>query len=260
MTTPKTVAEAYADAARKVSSMCPKCGGDGWLWGHELVVTPDVEGTDDTKYSCDSEVHDYAAAILARTAEVGEPAMTGAVVKPLDWQETPNNKMFVADHGAGHYIVTHDFDGWLWLLVNGRDMAGAQDHPVPEKEVAKAAAQADYEARILAALAPPAMPTLAQIIAHYGIDALCKALAPEIVREAGQSAPWMPPEDRPDRYRCWTWWGDRWLRCEWRPDDSSDKPLWWVYGVGCVHHSNLEHFLPEPPAPTAFAPLPGDAV
>jgi hypothetical protein len=66
--TERTAWEAGRDvAADMLSSMCPKCGGEGWLWGHELVEPPDVEGYDDTRYSCDSEVHEYAAAIRALT-------------------------------------------------------------------------------------------------------------------------------------------------------------------------------------------------
>jgi hypothetical protein len=110
-------------AAVKLSSMCPKCDGAGWLWGHELIVTQDVEGTDDTKYSCDSEVHEYADSIRALA-------------------------------------------------------------PPPATD--------------------PAMPLLAAVIAHYGIDALCKALAPQIVREAEQPAPWTPPEDRAFGRECAT--------------------------------------------------------
>jgi hypothetical protein len=66
--------EAGRDAAAyKLSSMCQKCGGEGWLWGNELDVLPDVEGHDDTRYSCDSEVHDYAAAIRNLTPPEDAP-------------------------------------------------------------------------------------------------------------------------------------------------------------------------------------------
>jgi hypothetical protein len=34
---------------------------------------------------------------------------------------------------------------------------------------------------------PPSMPPLAEVITYYGIDALCRALVPEIVREAGET-------------------------------------------------------------------------
>jgi len=72
--TERTAWEAGRDAAAdKLSSMCPKCGGEGWLWGHELVEPPDVEGHDDTRYSCDSEVHEYAAAIRNLTPPEDAP-------------------------------------------------------------------------------------------------------------------------------------------------------------------------------------------
>jgi hypothetical protein len=50
-----------------------------------------------------------------------------------------------------------------------------------------------------------AKPAVEQIIHIYGIDALCKALAPHIVREAeAPQAPWTPPPeaDRPEGYEC----------------------------------------------------------
>lgn len=42
---------------------CPKCGGAGWLWWHELdeyygpANDPHDCNTDDTRYSCDHECH-----------------------------------------------------------------------------------------------------------------------------------------------------------------------------------------------------------
>jgi hypothetical protein len=126
-------AVAYADAAEIVARISERDGG-----------------------YAQAAFYEAEQAILARAAEVNaEPAMTGVRVKPLEWKETLNNKMYLADHGAGGYIVIHDFDGWRWLRVNGREMTGAQDHPVPKKEDAFAAAQADYTARILAALEKP---------------------------------------------------------------------------------------------------------
>ena len=244
MTTPKTIGEAYADAAEIAWSDDDDRPWENWGEHRNIVTAQTV-------------AKEIKAAILARAAEVAEPAMTGVRVKLLVWQETPNDKTLVADHGAGHYIVTHDFDGWRWLLVNGRDMAGAQDHPVPEKEAAKAAAQADYESRILAALVPPAIPTLADVIAHYGIDALCKALAPEIVREAlEQPTPWTPPEDRGDGFECLAWLEANrlqtmgvggWEKVRWERSVLTPPGYWW-----CPHGG-------EQVSPAAFAPLPGDA-
>ena len=37
---------------------CEKCGGYGWVWGHELNEAPDRDpsyGPDDSRYSCDGE-------------------------------------------------------------------------------------------------------------------------------------------------------------------------------------------------------------
>ena len=209
MTTPKTIGEAYADAAEIAWSDDDDRPWENWGEHRNIVTAQTV-------------AKEIKAAILARAAEVAEPAMTGVRVKLLVWQETPNDKTLVADHGAGHYIVTHDFDGWRWLLVNGRDMAGAQDHPVPEKEAAKAAAQADYESRILAAIVPP-----------------------EIVREAGeQPAPWTPPEDRPDGFECLArnMFGN-WKHVRWQ------WGRWTIRGDQTMAVHN----------PSAFAPLPGDA-
>lgn len=77
-------------------------------------------------------------------------AARGVRVKPLGWKS--QGKTLIADHGAGHYIVTHDYDGWRWILVNGRDMAGVMKQPVAQPDTAKAAAEADHAARICAAL------------------------------------------------------------------------------------------------------------
>jgi hypothetical protein len=90
---------------------------------------------------------------------------------------------------------------------------------------------------------PPAsperhMPPLAEVIKHYGIDALCRALAPEIVREAGETTAtaWTPPEDRADGFRCLGWMLGRWDIVTW-------EAPYWDTGISSMY-------------PTAFAPLP----
>jgi hypothetical protein len=94
-----------------------------------------------------------------------------------------------------------------------------------------------------AEVAEPAMPALAAVIEHYGIDALCKVLAPEIVREAGEPpAPWMPPHEseRRDGYECLATVRVVWDQVSgvWRTETGD-----WI---GCAYSA-------------AFAPLPGDA-
>jgi hypothetical protein len=76
------------------------------------------------------------------------------------------------------------------------------------------------------------MPPLAEVIERYGIDALCKALAPEIVREATATA-WTPPEDRADGYECL----------------AAVKVVWREWSGEWVYTGEF----------TAFVPLPGDA-
>ena len=54
-------------AAKHVAAKCPKCGGEGWIWGPELddYDPPQPGMADDTKYSCDGDLHIHIAAIRA---------------------------------------------------------------------------------------------------------------------------------------------------------------------------------------------------
>ena len=137
--------------------------------------------------------------------------MSDARVKPLVWRETNDGNRRKGECFSTRSpvsfapIAAHKkHDGW-WLNVDCKTY--------PTLDAAKAAAQADYEARILAALEPApdvadvaeltdpvavhanmlrgtvAKPTVEQIIHLYGLDALVKALAPLIVREAGNERP-----------------------------------------------------------------------
>jgi hypothetical protein len=123
----------------------------------------------------------------------------------------------------------------------------ARTAQIVAKEIAKA----------IRALTPPpatpsSMPPLAEVITHYGIDALCRALAPEIVREA-TATEWTPPEDRPDGFECLAWLeGNRlqtmgvggWEKVRWETSILRPPGYWW-----CPHGG-------EQVSPTAFAPLP----
>lgn len=74
----------------------------------------------------------------------------GVRVKQLEWED---GKQSAVAHGMGFvYYIAHDFDGWRWFRVIGKDLNEVSESPSPTREAAKAAAQADYEARILAAL------------------------------------------------------------------------------------------------------------
>jgi hypothetical protein len=102
--------------------------------------------------------------------------------------------------------------------ISGRDAAALvclrkRDVPIDEGSPFERGIYAGYNGAAIAirALTPPAatpssMPPLAEVITHYGIDALCRALAPEIVREAGEQAAtaWTPPpeSERRDGYEC----------------------------------------------------------
>ena len=116
-------------------------------------------------------------------------------VKPLVWHEGDEPD----EWKSGPYDVWREFGRYQlyhWSVVVGE--------PHKTASAAKAAAQADHEARILPALEPAvqpdltdpvvvhanmlrgaiAKPTLDQIIHLYGVDALCRALVPVISREA----------------------------------------------------------------------------
>ena len=188
MTTPKTISEAYADAARIADQI-------GTHWRKDIQTTAYV----------------IRNTIIARAAEVGEPAMTGsemwAIKRWLIEETTPGGSI-------------------KWHCV---------EHELHARQLAES-----FGATVtpLFAIVPPAMPPLEQVIDHYGIDALCKALAPEIVREAGQPAPWTPPEDRGDGYRCLAT-----VTATWKTNRHGDG--WWIV-------DNCDPSI----SPTAFAPLP----
>ena len=77
-----------------------------------------------------------------------EPAMA-VKVKPLVWNEI---KAPVAVACVGVYLMSHDFDGWYWILTQQGRVVNMETKPDLELTTAKAAAQADHDARIRAAL------------------------------------------------------------------------------------------------------------
>ncbi len=171
------------------------------------------------------------------------PAVSAPVavrVKPLEWDDAllGHGISRAKDGLGGYYEVAERSDGFQTCLVI--KMGGGFISHHPTLEAAKSAAQADYAARIMAAIDAPdvaelvealrerddamalahetirqlkaakselsnvefsladpvavhvnmlrgtiAKPTVEQIVHLYGVDALCKALVPAIVREAG---------------------------------------------------------------------------
>ena len=77
-----------------------------------------------------------------------EEQIIAALVKPLVWDEK--------DRAIGFgclYFLAHDFDGWRWFQCSrGGVLEGVSTRPFREKADAQAAAEADYRARIAAAL------------------------------------------------------------------------------------------------------------
>jgi hypothetical protein len=247
MTTPKTIAEAYADAARPAMTDREAFANDEWE-----PESPDyIRGWND----CMMKTH--------KLVPIETPAMTGVKVKPLVWSAEDNGE-FIAVAEVGWYHIGRPASSWNLTTPFG-DVLSFWD----DLDAAKAAAQADYESRILAAIVPPAdlallsdpnavhlnmlrgsiaKPTIAQIIHIYGIDALCKALAPEIVREAGeQPAPWTPPEDRRGNFECLGKVRGFWVQVGWK-QAMDDTWNWYA----------LLDKNPLPVAPATFAPLPSD--
>lgn len=102
----------------------------------------------------------------------------GVVVKPLVWEQISDRTIEAAGVGSTHRIQTAQDGSVRW---QSRYMG--KWHNAPSVNAAKAAAQADYEARILAALEPA--PTDAAHVnetpksEHDGADVLTAAQARE---------------------------------------------------------------------------------
>ncbi|RVH87779.1 hypothetical protein CN204_04420 [Sinorhizobium meliloti] len=73
-------------------------------------------------------------------------------IKPLEWSSHEGDGVLTADSVAGEYRVRcHNGDFW----IASRDGIPLSNRPYELSSFAKAAAQADYEARILSALTQP---------------------------------------------------------------------------------------------------------
>lgn len=94
----------------------------------------------------ETDVREILEAALSRSAEAGKP-----VVKGLEWyRPLGNSSLSRADTILGIYRVWTHFEAngeWFWDGGNGHETAATSE------EAAKAAAQSDFETRILSALA-----------------------------------------------------------------------------------------------------------
>lgn len=128
----------------------------------ETYKAPITEYASNTPYVPKAQLDSALAEVSRLTAE-RDAAMAWAVkVKPLVW-ETDGSDALAADVyriGINYGLTSHQF----WLLYRDYAIATANDH-----DALKAAAQADYAARILAALIP-APDTLRQV--REAIEAL----------------------------------------------------------------------------------------
>jgi len=81
-------------------------------------------------------------------------ARAAPLVKPLVWDRMPRGMCHVAKTGFGRYSVERNYGGWAMWTPEQTDDAEPLKCFTSE-ETARAAAQADYTARILAALEAP---------------------------------------------------------------------------------------------------------
>ena len=85
------------------------------------------------------------------TIDADALARLGLRVKPLEWEDQSRGS-YVWQDGLHYYAECGDDpEDWYWSCMIGNDDVFAGENQTT-REAAKAAAQADYEARILAAL------------------------------------------------------------------------------------------------------------
>lgn len=106
--------------------------------------------------------------LRAREAEIGEIlARAGVAVRPLEWKRAIEGTLSRAETIIDTYRVwTHyGADGrWFWCLN------GVVSGEVKNEAEAKAAAQSDYEARILSAIATPAGGEVEPVAAEFAMQ------------------------------------------------------------------------------------------
>lgn len=142
---------------------CPFCGGEARLGYFHADVTIDCPHCE---YGRDFAVMSDAEAIASWNTRAEPAPMAGVKVKPLEWDDTCGSS--TGSTSIGDYDVDEIEDGlWgMWGAYDGYSSNPISTHDTVEE--AKAAAQADYERRILAAI-EPAPVTLADALASRSL-------------------------------------------------------------------------------------------
>ena len=135
------------------------------------------------------DVPDYKAEQIITAAFA---AMPGPAVKKLEWREAPGQMAHTSEpFPYFKYVIVDDDRGVDWSI------GGDGWNPVENVEAAKAAAQADYEARILSALTPTpdlasenerlrkALEMVAHVAGNIPDDILCRATGANDARYRG---------------------------------------------------------------------------
>jgi hypothetical protein len=140
---------------------------DGEYWLHLK------DGVNDLGMNLGADHGIIGGKLLAKAVAIPAAPM-GVKVKPLEWARSKVFKSYVSQEG---YTVQQEYDAngtRSWAM--GRDGVLICDYASYEE--ALAAAQADYEARILAALTPQPAPTLRDALELPEIRALVDAARP----------------------------------------------------------------------------------
>lgn len=156
-------ADDYADYMRRIpdalsAALAVEAGlGDPWGWviprgGKKKPVILGAATFDEASAAAEADIHDLGYFPLYRSALTTSPPtpMTGTVgVKPLEWRWDEHRSVWAADSVIGNYIAW-SISGYGYFsyqqVVYDPMKAGSSD------DDAKAAAQADYEQRILSAI------------------------------------------------------------------------------------------------------------
>ncbi|WP_287249012.1 Lar family restriction alleviation protein [Mesorhizobium sp.] len=135
---------------------CPFCGGKAAITDQEPFCVECCEERCNVNGPCHADKADAIVAWNRRDALASQPVPAGAVMG-LEWRDDGDG-VWVADTDVGYYAVRCPD---LWIVSrDGNRLVGC---PYELCSFAKAAAQADYEARIRSALAPTRSQEMGQV-------------------------------------------------------------------------------------------------